>query len=73
MQAKFTELESYSAAFDDKRVRIESEGSVERLKELQRRNTRTLPHLKSSYPVELQMQSPGISDKHIKELPINQY
>ena len=46
---------------------ISEENSVERLKELQRRNTRTLPHLKSSYPVELQMQSPSISDERIKE------
>ena len=46
---------------------IPEENSVERLMELQRRNTRTLPHLKSSYPVELQMQSPSISDERIKE------
>ena len=46
---------------------IPEENSMERLKELQRRNTRTLPHLKSSYPVELQMQSPSISDERIKE------
>ena len=54
------EFSNFSYLNDLKSGRCEVSNPTERLSELQRRNTLCLPHLKSSYPVEMQAQ---LSDK----------
>nr|XP_039264620.1 nuclear mitotic apparatus protein 1-like isoform X1 [Styela clava] len=41
-------------------------GSLTRLAELQRRNAATLPHLKSSYPIETQGRTPSKCDESVR-------